>query len=56
MTTKKRNRQVTLNGRPPSPKKDVTVALNETEAERRHRRALEEFQYQRELAAWKRAR
>ncbi|WP_292349615.1 hypothetical protein [Mesorhizobium sp.] len=52
----KRNRQVTLSGGPPSPKKFVTVKLNETAVERRLRLAREEYRYQRELAAWKRTK
>ncbi|WP_292100789.1 hypothetical protein [Mesorhizobium sp.] len=52
----KRNRQVTLNGGPPSPKKVVTVKLNETAVERRLRHAREEFRHQRDLDAWKRTK
>ncbi|WP_164780456.1 hypothetical protein [Mesorhizobium sp. M7A.F.Ca.US.011.01.1.1] len=52
----KRDRQVTLSGGPPSPKKDVAVPLNETEAERRRRRSMERYRHERELAAWKRSK
>lgn len=52
----KKLRQVTLNGGSPRPKKVVTVKLNETEVERRLRRAKEEYRYQRELDAWKRTK
>lgn len=52
----KRNHQVTLSGGPPPPKKEVTVNLNETEAERKYRRSMERYRHERELAAWKRSK
>ncbi|WP_214471084.1 hypothetical protein [Mesorhizobium sp. dw_380] len=52
----KRNRVVTLSGGPPAPRKEFVVPLNETGAERKRRLGMAEYRYQRELAAWKRAK
>ena len=52
----KRTRQVTLNGGPPSPKKEVAVPINETPAERKQRHAIAQYRHEREVAAWKRSK